>query len=99
MTDSSDAGSVALDLGLGMGALVVRTEDALAGAELQIQSVEGAMSPYRTHAVARPRRLAASTVMAAVFPSVPCGQYAVWATPSEVVEVDVAGGLVTEATL
>ena len=99
MARSSDAGSVALDLGPGVGALVVRADGAAAGEELQIQSVDCATSTYRTHAVARPRRLGTSTVTAAVFPAVPAGRYAVWRTPGAVVVVEVVGGGVMEAVL
>ena len=99
MARSSDAGSVALDLGPGVGALVVRADGAAAGEELQIESVGHATSTYRTHAVVRPRRLSKSTVTAAVFPAVPAGRYAVWRTPGAVVEVEVVGGAVKEAIL
>ena len=95
---SSDAGSVALDLGPDVGAVVVRTAGTATGEELQIEGADRRGVPYRTHAVARRRALPASTLTAAVFPSVPAGEYTVW-VGSERVQVQVEEGLVTDATL
>jgi len=99
MRGPSDGGSIALDLGADVGALVVHTDDALAGAELQIDGSDARGSTYRTHAIARRRELAGTTLTAAVFPSVPAGHYAVWRSPQRVVEVEVVGGVVTETML
>jgi len=99
MTTRSDGGSVVLELGGDVGAVVVRTDDALAGAELQIEGADRSGTRYRTHAIARPRHMGGSTVFAAVFPSVPTGSYAVWHVPGRRVDVVVAGGAVTEALL
>ncbi|MBV8160026.1 MAG: hypothetical protein JO265_03785 [Acidimicrobiia bacterium] len=78
---------------------MIRTVDAVAGEELQIEGADCRGARYRTHAVARRRVLPDSTVTAAVFPSVPAGTYAVWRISGECVKVQVDDGLVTDATL
>lgn len=92
-------GSVVLDLGADVGALVVRTIEGRAQQELQIEGVDRRGMRYRTHAVVRPRDVGALTVFAAVFPSVPAGQHAVWADDGARIEAEVTGGHVTEAVL
>jgi len=99
MRRSSDGGSIALDLGPDVGAVVVRTAAAAAGDELQIGGVDRFGSAYRTHAIARRRELQERALTAAVFPSVPAGHYAVWRWPEDVVEIEVVGGVVTETML
>ncbi len=69
-------GSVMVEIGLGHGALVVRTPAALHGREIEISPLEAPRQ--RRHVEVLPRALAAGIVHAAVFPSLPTGPYLVW---------------------
>jgi hypothetical protein len=95
----SHPGSVVLDLGADVGALVVRTTEDLVEHELQIEGIDPRGLQYRTHTVVRRREVGGSAVFAAVFPSVPAGHHAVWGDTTARIEVDVVGGAVTEAVL
>jgi hypothetical protein len=71
----SGPGSVILELGADIGALVVETPPGLAGREIEIsRSVGGS----RTHSLVRERRTAAGRSYAAVYPALPAGEYTVW---------------------
>jgi hypothetical protein len=91
--------SIVLELGADVGALVLRTGEEYVEQELQIEGVDGRGPRYRTHTVVRRRQVAGATMFAAVFPSVPAGHHAVWADDGSRIEVDIAGGGVTEAFL
>lgn len=70
------SGTVVLELGPGMGALVLVTRPELDGAEIDISMTGG--GSYRTHSIVRPRHVADETQYAAVYPSLPAGSYTVW---------------------
>jgi len=99
----SGAGSVVLDLGGAIGALVVETPAALSGREIEISLVVAAISAAatsaaggRTHSLVRERRTAAGTSYAAVYPDLPAGQYLIWRRmDTPVGEVTIDGGVVT----
>jgi hypothetical protein len=98
----SGAGSVVLDLGGTIGALVVETPAALSGREIEISPIAAAASAAatsaagRTHSLVRERRTAAGTSYAAVYPDLPAGQYLVWRhQQTPVGEVTIDGGVVT----
>jgi hypothetical protein len=95
----SNPGSVILDLGADVGALVVRTTEDLVEQELQIEGIDERGMRYRTHTVVRRRDVGGPVMFAAVFPSVPAGHHAVWADDGARIELDVTGGHVTEAAL
>jgi hypothetical protein len=83
-----------LELGPGVGALILHTPPELDGAEIDI-SLAGA-SGHRTHAMVRPRQVAGGTKYAAVYPGLQPGRYTIWrdqVTP--VSTVSIAGGVVT----
>ena len=68
-------GSVILELGEHVGALILETPPGLAGHEIDIsESVDGP----RTHSLVRERVTAAGVSYAAVYPVVPAGEYIVW---------------------
>jgi hypothetical protein len=93
----SHDGSVVLDVGGDIGALVVHMPATLAGAEIELSPVGELGS--RTHVSVRPRHLQgrAEEVWAAVYPSLQAGEYVLWdAGDRPVVRVLVAGGRVTE---
>jgi hypothetical protein len=91
----SSAGSVVLDVGPGIGALVLHTPAALDGLEIEI-SQRGVPAARRTHSQVRERRTAGRVRYAAVYPGLSAGDYTIWAdatTPAG--EVSIAGGSVT----
>lgn len=90
-------GSVLVDVGGDIGLLVVLTDAALEGEEIEIQPLGAAT---RTHTVVRPRELpAGGVVYAGVFPSLPAGDYVLVAQDGHPEQpVHVAGGVVTEVT-
>jgi hypothetical protein len=94
---ASGAGTVVLDLGAGIGALVLYTPPALDGEEIEISRPGHA----RTHSRVRPRVTSAGTRYAAVYPGLPAGQYTIWRSADRpgdgepVMTIAIAGGSVT----
>jgi hypothetical protein len=86
---------VMVDVGDGAGALVILTPDELRGNEIEISPNGDDAS--RSHTDVLRRRIAGGRVCAAVFGSLPEGEYRLWhetlATP---VNVRIEGGKVTE---
>jgi hypothetical protein len=66
-------GTVVLNLGPGIGALVVHTPADLNGREIDITA-----DSLRTHSRVRERPTPAGTRFAAVYPELPPGRYTVW---------------------
>lgn len=91
----SREGTVVLDIGAGTGALIIHTDAAHDGLEIEVSPL--ADPDHRTHAAVRPRHLAGGPVHCLVISPLPAGPYTVWAdahTPHGT--VDVAGGAVSE---
>jgi len=92
----SGPGSVVLELGNDVGALVLETPAALRGREIEISPAGEATAARRTHSLVRERRTAAGTSYAAIYPGLPAGRYVIWRhmdTPAGEVTID--GGRVT----
>ena len=70
-------GSVVLELGAGIGALILYTPPGLDGEEIEI-SRDDEPGGHRTHSQVRPRPLPGETVYAAVYPGLPAGRYTIW---------------------
>jgi hypothetical protein len=68
-------GSVILELGGNIGALLLEAPPGLAGREIEISPSAGGP---RTHSLVRERVTAAGVSYAAVYPAVPAGEYTVW---------------------
>jgi hypothetical protein len=88
----SGPGTVVMELGAGVGALILYTPAGLDGEEIEI-SRDGSA---RTHSRVRPRHLPGQTRYAAVYPGLPAGRYTVWRdehTPAAAVTV--SGGQVS----
>jgi hypothetical protein len=86
----SSAGSVVLDVGPGVGALVLHTPAELDGQEIEISPV-GAPGARRAHSQVRERRTAGGASFAAVYPGLASGDYTIWrdaATPAGVITVE-----------
>ena len=82
MTESvagpSGPGTVVLELGADVGALVLLTPAELDGREIEI-SRDAVPGARRTHSQVRPRHMPAGTKYAAVYPDLPAGAYTIWA--------------------
>ena len=74
----SGPGTVVLDLGADVGALILYTPPGLDGREIEI-SRDTDPAARRTHSQVRARHLAAGTRYAAVYPGLPAGRYTIWA--------------------
>ncbi len=75
LTGTSGPGSVILELGEGVGALILETPPDLHGHEIEISPADGGP---RTHSLVRERRTAMKTAYAAVYPALAEGDYVVW---------------------
>jgi hypothetical protein len=99
MTESvpgaSAAGSVVLNVGAGIGALVLYTTADLNGREIEI-SAQGCPAARRTHSQVRERRAGRSIQHAAVYPDLAAGDYTIWSDATTLAGVvTVSGGQVT----
>src|SRR5262249_11188704 len=98
----SASGSVVLDLGPGQGALVLHTPPEYDGGAIQISPLPGSPGRpgpgQRTHSLVRPRQTASGVLYAAVYPSLPAGDYEVLGEDACVLTVTVRGGSVCMAT-
>ncbi|AGL17564.1 hypothetical protein [Actinoplanes sp. N902-109] len=91
----SGQGTVVLNIGAGIGALVIHTPGGLHGHEIEVSPVEDPAA--RTHAAVRARYVRDGVRFSVVLDSLPAGRYVVWRDPvTPLAEVDVAGGAVTE---
>jgi hypothetical protein len=100
MTESvpgpSGAGTVILDLGADIGALVLDTPAGLLGQEIEISLVGSDPAARRTHSMVRERKISSGTGYAAVYPDLPAGDYTVWRDAvTAAVTVTIVGGRVT----
>ncbi len=87
---------VALDIGEGVGALVIYTTEQLRGKEIQV-SLKGDTRARLTHTAVWERRFNGRVAFAGVYPSLPEGDYIIWVHPSR--EVSIVGGQVAEVDL
>ena len=103
-------GSVVMELGAGIGALILYTPPGLDGEEIEIsrddapgtaqpgagQPGAGQPGAGRTHSRVRPRPLPGGTRYAAVYPGLPAGHYTIWRDErTPAAVVTVAGGQVS----
>jgi hypothetical protein len=95
----SYAGSVILDIGGDVGALVIHAEPGSHLREIEISRTDNPHAP-RTHAAVRERRLPGEVAYLAVYPGLPRGEYVVWAAPTTPAgTVVVVGGEISEYRL
>jgi hypothetical protein len=91
----SAPGTVVMELGADIGALVLYTPADLDGREIEI-SQDGQAGAPRGHSQVRPRHMPAVTTYAAVYPSLRAGHYTIWRDEqSPAATVTIAGGQVT----
>ena len=86
-------GPIVLDLGDGIGALIVHADAALAGREIEVERLE---SGQRTHTEVHRRYVDGGTVFAGVFPELEEGPYLLLNRESVPRCVTIRGGEVTE---
>ena len=92
----SGPGTVVMELGAGVGALILYTPAGLDGEEIEIsRDRAGPQGSGRTHSRVRPRHLPGQTRYAAVYPGLPAGRYTVWRAHTPVTAVTVTGGQVS----
>lgn len=93
----SHDGSVVLDIGAGIGAVVLYVPDGLAGIEIDIVGMGPGTTS--THSLVRPRVLPGGTRYAAVYPGLPEGAYRIPETAGfPAADLQVVGGSVAEVT-
>ena len=91
----SGPGTVVMELGADIGALVLFTPADMDGREIEI-SRDDDPGARRTHSQVRRRHVATVTRYAAVYPSLPAGRYTVWRDEhNPAVAVTVTGGQVS----
>jgi hypothetical protein len=92
----SGPGTVVMEVGAGVGALVLYTPADLDGAEIEISPEPGYPGARRTHSRVRPRHLPGGTRYAAVYPGLPAGRYTIWRDQDHpAATVTVTGGQVS----
>jgi hypothetical protein len=93
----SGQGTVTLNIGEGIGALVIYTPGRLHGHEIEVSPVTD--PAHRTHAAVRARYVSGGVVWSVVIDSLEAGRYVVWQDPvTPLGEVDIPGGMVAEFT-
>jgi len=91
----SGTGTVVLNIGGDIGALIVHTPGSLHGHEIEVSPV--ADPAARTHAAVRARYVRGGVTWCVVLDRLPAGRYVVWRDPHTAqAEVEVAGGAVAE---
>jgi hypothetical protein len=91
----SGPGTVVLELGADIGALILYTPADLDGAEIEI-SRDDDPGARRTHSQVRQRHMATVTRYAAVYPGLPAGPYTIWRDERRpAAAVIITGGQVT----
>jgi hypothetical protein len=91
----SGQGTVVLNIGADIGAMVIHTPGSLHGHEIEVSPADDPGT--RTHAAVRARYVRGGVLWSVVIDSLPSGRYAIWRDPITVLaEVEVAGGAVTE---
>ncbi|WP_295695080.1 hypothetical protein [Lapillicoccus sp.] len=91
----STDGSIVLDIGGDIGALIILTPPDLAGAEIEV-SADAPDSP-RTHVAVRERRGPTGIRYAAIYPALPTGSYTIWHSLADASQpVAIVGGQITQ---
>jgi hypothetical protein len=72
---------VVLDIGDGVGALLLYTPDAYRGHEIEVSPVGNDV--VRTHTAVLERRVAGRTLCAAVYPALAAGEWRIWGNGPE----------------
>lgn len=91
----SGPGTVVMDVGGDVGALILYTPAEMDGREIEI-SRDGHPGARRAHSQVRARHMAGVTRYAAVYPGLHAGEYTIWDTQARpAASVVITGGVVT----
>jgi hypothetical protein len=92
----SGSGTVVMELGADIGALILYTPSDLDGSEIEI-SRDDIPGAKRTHSQVRPRHMGNMTRHAAVYPELRAGRYTIWRDERRpaTAGVTITGGQVT----
>jgi hypothetical protein len=94
----SGPGTVVLELGADIGALILYTPADLDGAEIEISRDDLPPGAHRTHSQVRQRHMPGAVIYAAVYPGLREGHYTIWRdehTPATTTTI--TGGQVTSS--
>lgn len=92
----SEDGSVMLDIGGDIGALVLHTDAEMVKVEIEISPSND--TNRRSHVAVRERRGTGPARYAAIYPSLPTGDYTLYDAHHEpALQVSITGGQITEA--
>lgn len=93
----SGQGTVVLNIGDGIGAVVIHTPGRMHGQEIEVSPVDDPAT--RTHAAVRARYVRGGVVWSVVIDSLPAGRYTVWRDPvTPLAELDVPEAGIAEFT-
>ena len=93
----SGQGTVMLNIGGTIGALIINTDARLQGHEIEVSPVQD--TGRRTHAAVRARYVRSGVTFCVVIDSLPEGRYVVWQDQdTPLTQVQVRGGAVAEVT-
>ncbi|WP_433790175.1 phospholipase [Actinoplanes sp. CA-252034] len=93
----SGQGTVMLNIGGTIGALIIHTPATLHGHEIEVSPVGD--TGHRTHAAVRARYVRSGVTFCVVIDSLPEGRYVVWQDDdTPLTQVEVTGGAVAEVT-
>jgi hypothetical protein len=93
----SGPGTVMMELGGDIGALILYTPADMDGTEIEI-SRDGDPGGHRTHSQVRPRHLPTATRYAAVYPGLLAGAYTIWGGEGPAVTAVITAGQVTSCS-
>jgi hypothetical protein len=93
-TVRAPAGRIVLDIGEGVGALIVYADSRLVGREIEV-SPKG-NSARRTHTEVLERRMGGRAAFAGVFPELPAGAYSIWRDVMTDQDITIVAGTVAE---
>jgi hypothetical protein len=94
---TTTSASVALDIGRGLGALVIYPDERFRGREIEISRVNG--DGRKVHTGVHQRTTETGSVLTAIFGSLPAAEYIVWNDESRAASVTVPDGAIAELSL
>ena len=93
----SDNATVMLDIGGDLGALIITTAESLLLAEIEVSHADADPHAHRPHVAVRERRGPGGVQYAAIYPSLPSGDYTVWGLDGQPADkVQIVGGEVAQ---
>jgi hypothetical protein len=93
----SENGTVMLDIGGNIGALIITTTVSMLLAEIEVSHVDADPTAHRPHVAVRERRGPGGVQYAAIYPGLPAGEYVVWGLDGRPADkVEIAGGEVAQ---